>query len=83
MSNNKSEVARFREQQALQESSARLGLCGTAVTASHDATTQRMERATIRFFGMISEGKVQEALACMNSDGWCAEEQQEVTCEPK
>lgn len=62
MSGNKSMVAQFREQQVLQESSAHTGLQGLAAVARHEAIKRRMERSALRFFGLINEGKEQEAL---------------------
>ena len=41
---NKSEIARFREQQALEEEAARLALTGYAITARHDFINTRMQR---------------------------------------
>lgn len=90
MSANKSMIGQFREQQALQESSARLALHGMAVTASHEAITRRMELGAVRVLGLISEGKEKEAIQLMESDFWCQVDeqegqqvQQEVACEQK
>lgn len=83
MFEHKSMVAQFWEQTAREEESARLGLHGIAAVARHEAITCRMERDAVRFFGLLDEGREQEALAFMQSDGWCAEQEQEVTGEQK
>jgi hypothetical protein len=41
---SKSEIARFREQLALQEQAAWNGLYGSAIVASHKVITARMQR---------------------------------------
>lgn len=58
-----SEVARFREQQALQEQSAYLGLHGMASVASHDSIIARMEQGAGTLFGLFEAGKDEEAYA--------------------
>ena len=67
---HQSEVARFREQQALQEEAARLALSGYAVSARHDFITARMQRGGERILRLIDEGKHEEAQALMNTDNW-------------
>ncbi len=67
---HKSEVARFREQQALEEEAARLALSGYAITARHDFINARMQRGGERILQLIEEGKHEEALVLMNSDHW-------------
>jgi hypothetical protein len=44
MHESQSEVARLREQIALEYEAAQRGLSGTAITASHQSITTRMER---------------------------------------
>lgn len=67
---HKSEVARFREQQTLEEQSARLGLTGLAAVASHDAIIARMEIGGQRILQLLEEGKEEEAHALMNTEWW-------------
>jgi len=67
---HKSEVARFREQQALEEEAARLALSGYAITARHDFINARMQRSGERILCLIEEGKHEEALVLMSSDRW-------------
>jgi hypothetical protein len=69
-----SEIARFREQQALEEEAARLALSGFAITARHDFINARMQRGGERILQLIAQGKHEEAQALMNSDTWGAEE---------
>ncbi len=66
----KSEVARFRQQQALEEEAARLGLYGFAEVAKHERIIARMELGGRRILRLIEEGKHEEALALMNTEHW-------------
>jgi hypothetical protein len=66
----KSEVARFRQQQALEEEAARLALYGFAEVARHERITARMELGGRRIIRLIEEGKHDEALALMNTENW-------------
>jgi hypothetical protein len=65
-----SEVAQFREQQALQEEAARQGLYGLAVVASHELITARMEIGAQRILTLFQEGKQEEAVALMSTESW-------------
>ena len=67
---HKSEVARFRELQALEEESMRMAFSGLAITARHDIITARMQRGGERILQLIEEGKHEEAQALMNTDNW-------------
>ncbi len=71
---HKSAVARFREQQALEEEAARLALSGFAITARHDLIVARMQRGGERILQLIAEGKHDEAQVLMNSEDWGVEE---------
>ncbi|MBV9692037.1 MAG: hypothetical protein JO202_20270 [Ktedonobacteraceae bacterium] len=69
---NKSEIARFREQQALEEEAARLGLYGLASgTARHDFIIARMEQGAEHILQLVREGKHQQAHALVESGAWC------------
>ena len=70
----KSEIARFREQQALEKEAARLALTGYAVTARHDFIIARAQRGAERILRLIDEGKHAEAQALMNTDNWGVED---------
>ena len=72
--NHTSEIARFREQQALEEEAARLALSGLAITARHDFIVARMQRGGERILHLISEGKHDEAQILMNSENWGVKE---------
>jgi hypothetical protein len=74
MSEILSEVAYFRQQQALIEESAQLGLSGFAITATHELITARMQRCGERALRLIDEGKHEEALAILNTVNWGADE---------
>lgn len=67
---NKSEIARFREQQALEEESARLTLTGYAITSRHDFIIARAQRGAERILRLIDEGKHAEAQKLMNTENW-------------
>ena len=56
-----SEVARFRQQQAMQEEAARQGLYGFAAVASHETITARMEQETPHLLHLLKEGKLEQA----------------------
>lgn len=65
-----SEVARFREQQALEEQATHLGLSGFAITSRHDFIVARAQRGAERILRLIAEGKEAEALVLMNEPDW-------------
>jgi hypothetical protein len=71
--NNKSEVAQFRHQQALEEEAAQRGLNGFAIVARHESITARMEIGAERLLKLIEEGKHEEAQAMMNTPTWGVE----------
>ena len=70
---HRSEVAAFRERQALEEEAMRLGMYGFAMTASHQMITARMQLGAERILCLINEGKHDEAEVLMNMDYWSAE----------
>jgi len=67
---HKSEIARFREQQALEEEAGRLALSGYAITTRHDFINARMQRGGERILQLIEQGKHEEALVLLNRDNW-------------
>jgi len=79
MNSNGSEVAQFRQQQALREQSAQQGLSGLAVVATHASLTARMEQGAKRILGLIQAGKHDEAHALLFAEQWEPEEQGEQT----
>jgi hypothetical protein len=70
---HRSEVAAFRERQALEEEAMRLGMYGFAMTASHQTITARMQLGAERILSLINAGKDEEAQALMNTEYWRAE----------
>ncbi len=66
-----SEVATFREQQALQEQAAQQGLYGLAIVANHESITARMEIGAERILKLMQEGKQEEAVSLMSTKEWC------------
>ena len=74
MQENKSDIACFRERQALEEKSARLALTGYAITARHDFIIARAQRGAERILRLIEEGKHEEAQVLMNTENWGVEE---------
>jgi hypothetical protein len=71
---SKSEIATFREQQALQDQAARQGLYGLAAVASHASITARMERGAGRILKLIEAGRHEEARSLMEMPSWGVEE---------
>ncbi|TMC24210.1 MAG: hypothetical protein E6J34_00890 [Chloroflexi bacterium] len=58
-----SEIARFREQQQLEEEAAQLALYGPAAVASHETIIKRMEQDMAPVLKLFEEGRDEEALA--------------------
>jgi hypothetical protein len=77
LNSNKSEVAYFREQQALQEEAAQRGMSGLAAVACHAMITARMERGAERILRLIQEGRHEEAQRLMATDAWGLDEKEE------
>ncbi len=76
MTTHKSEVAQFREQQALQEQASRLGLYGPAIVANHDSITARLQQGAGRILQLVEQGKMQEAVQLMDCPNWGADTQE-------
>jgi hypothetical protein len=66
-----SKVAKFRQEQALQEEAARQGLYGLAIVASHETITARMVIGAERILKLFQEGKQEEAVTLMSTTEWC------------
>ncbi|MGH2482024.1 MAG: hypothetical protein ACRDHW_20435, partial [Ktedonobacteraceae bacterium] len=60
-----SHVASFREQQSLEEASARLGLTGPAMVAQHETINARATRGAERILQLVEQGKHTQALALL------------------
>ena len=72
----KSEVAAFREQQALLDQAAQYGLSGLATVASHESITARMEIGAERILQLIQAGKHKEAFELLSAKAWGVEEKE-------
>lgn len=75
-----SNIAHFRQQQALAAAAARLGLSGLASVAAHERITARMEHGAERILMLVREGKQQEALALMSTTTWSLNENEGSEC---
>jgi hypothetical protein len=72
-----SEIARFRQEQALEEQAAQQGLYGFASVATHRSITARMERGAEHLLALFAQGKPEEAIRLWETTAWALEE---VTC---
>jgi hypothetical protein len=70
-----SEVALFRERQALEEASARLGLTGLAQVAQHEAINARATRGAERILRLVEQGQHEQAITLMDRPDWGADEE--------
>ena len=70
----KSEIAQFRQEQALREQAAQQGLNGVAMVASHKFITARMDRAAEHLLHLIQAGRHEEAISLMATPTWGLEE---------
>ncbi len=82
-----SEVAQFRQQQAMQEEAALFGLHGLSSGSSrHEVINARMERGADYILGLIQAGKHEKAEALMKAKTWAdieaevLEEEEHKTC---
>ena len=69
-----SEIARFRQEQTLQEQAAQQALYGFAVVANHSSITARMERGAEYLLTLLEEGKYEEVAHLMETTAWALEE---------
>ncbi len=76
---NNSEVARLREQLALEEQASRLGLYGSAIVANHNSITARLQLGAERITRLMQEGKMHEAAHLMEQPDWGADMQKTTT----
>ena len=78
MNRHLSEVAYFREQQALHEQAAQQGLSGLAIVANHASINARMERGAERMLHLLQEGRVSEVVSLMERPDWGADMQETI-----
>jgi hypothetical protein len=72
-----SDIAHFRQEQALQEQAVQQALYGFASVATHASITARMERGADRLLALFAQGKPEEAIRLWETTTWALEE---VTC---
>ena len=72
-----SEVAKFRQEQALQEQAVQHALYSFASVATHSSITARMERGAEHLLTLLEEGKYEQVAHLMETTAWALEE---VTC---
>jgi hypothetical protein len=70
MQDNKSEIARYMQQLALEEEAARRGLNGYAQVSQHDIIHATMNRGAERILHCIDTGNFDEATALMELPDW-------------
>lgn len=70
-----SEIARFRERQALEEEAAHQGLSGLAMVGTHAIIAARVQIGATRILQLAKEGRHEEALALLQSPTWGVEEE--------
>jgi hypothetical protein len=76
---SESKVARFRQEQILQEQAASQGLYGPAALACHESIIARMDRGAQRLLQMLQEGKHEEVAFLMETTSWALEDLNETT----
>lgn len=65
-----SDIAHFRQQQALFEQSALLALHGYAVVSRHEVIEKRMEQAAVYVEELMEAGQYARAFALMETQVW-------------
>ena len=65
-----SEVASFREKQALTEQSAHNGLYGYQIVSRHDFIEARLEKGADHILALMQEGNSEQAVTLMNAPMW-------------
>jgi hypothetical protein len=70
-------IARFRQEQALQEEAAHRALSGPALIGGHALIAARMDQASQRLLGLLRAGQHEEVLRLMSLPQWGLEEQEQ------
>jgi hypothetical protein len=70
MQQNQSEIANFRQKQALEEHSAKRGMNEYAAVAQHVTIEQRLQQGAERMLQLVEEGRHEEAIHLMSSPTW-------------
>jgi len=71
-----SEIAKFRQQQTLQEQAAQQALYGVASVATHRSITARMERGAQYLLTLLKAGQYEKVIRLMEAASWGLEEEQ-------
>ena len=70
-----SDIAKFRQEQALQEQSAQQALHGFASIANHASINARMQRGADYLLTLLDAGKYEEVIQLMETKTWGIEEE--------
>jgi len=74
MNSSSSSIARFRQEQDLQEQAVQHALYGFASVATHSSITTRMERGAEHLLTLLEQGKYEEVAHLMETAEWALEE---------
>lgn len=70
-----SDIAHFRQNQALQEQAAQQALYGFASVANHASINARMQRGADYLLTLLEVGKYEEVIQLMETKTWGIEEE--------
>ena len=70
-----SEIAHFRQNQALQEQAAQQALHGFASVATHASINARMQRGADYLLTLLEAGKYEDVIQLMETKSWGLEEE--------
>ena len=69
-----SEIAKFRQEQALEEQSAQQALYGFASVTTHTSINARMQRGAEYLLTLLEAGKYEEVAHLMETTAWARED---------
>jgi hypothetical protein len=70
-----SDIAKFRQEQALQEQATHQALYGFASVATHASINARMQRGADYLLTLLEAGKYEEVIQLMETRTWGMEEE--------
>lgn len=70
-----SDIAKFRQEQALHEQAAQQGLYGFAAAANHASINARMQRGAEYLLTLLEAGQYEKVLCLMETASWGREEE--------
>jgi len=73
-----SDIAKFRQEQALQEQAAQQALYGLAAVANHASINARMQRGAGYLLTLLEAGKYEEVARLMETPDWGVEARSDV-----